>query len=179
MPESVPRDPSPARPSDEPFAGPADESLAGPFAEPWQAQAFALVVSLHERGLFAWGDWAARLSGALRAQDPALGGADYYACWVAALEGLLGDLDLVPGADVDAVAASWVRAAHATPHGQPILLANDPEALEARARSEARSSEVPRRRDVEQGLERALERGPERSPGSGIQTGGPSPGSRP
>ena len=29
--------------------------------------------------------------------------------------------------DVDAVAAAWERAAHATPHGKPILLENDPQ----------------------------------------------------
>jgi len=29
-------------------------------------------------------------------------------------------------ADVDALAEAWQRAAHATPHGKPILLENDP-----------------------------------------------------
>ena len=32
------------------------------FAEPWQAEAFAMTVALHERGLFSWGEWAAALS---------------------------------------------------------------------------------------------------------------------
>ncbi len=28
------------------------------FAEPWEAQAFALAVALNERGLFTWPEWA-------------------------------------------------------------------------------------------------------------------------
>ena len=28
------------------------------FAEPWQAQAFAMTVALHDRGLFSWNEWA-------------------------------------------------------------------------------------------------------------------------
>ena len=35
------------------------------FAEPWQAQAFALVVRLHAEGAFTWTEWAAALSDAL------------------------------------------------------------------------------------------------------------------
>ena len=32
------------------------------FAEPWQAEAFALAVALHEKGLFSWSEWAEALS---------------------------------------------------------------------------------------------------------------------
>jgi len=32
------------------------------FAEPWQAQAFALAVKLSEQGLFTWKEWAAALA---------------------------------------------------------------------------------------------------------------------
>ena len=28
------------------------------FSEPWQAEAFALAVSLNERGIFTWSEWA-------------------------------------------------------------------------------------------------------------------------
>ena len=31
------------------------------FHEPWEAEAFALAVSLNERGLFTWKEWAATL----------------------------------------------------------------------------------------------------------------------
>jgi len=40
---------------------PRDED--GPvFREPWEAQAFAMALSLHERGLFTWNEWAAALA---------------------------------------------------------------------------------------------------------------------
>jgi nitrile hydratase accessory protein len=32
------------------------------FDAPWQAEAFAMVVALHQRGLFAWPEWAEMLS---------------------------------------------------------------------------------------------------------------------
>jgi hypothetical protein len=39
---------------------PRDEH--GPvFRAPWEAEAFALAVSLKERGLFTWNEWAATL----------------------------------------------------------------------------------------------------------------------
>ena len=36
------------------------------FAEPWQAQAFAMALALHQRGLFSWPEWAEALSQADR-----------------------------------------------------------------------------------------------------------------
>src|SRR5258708_687263 len=32
------------------------------FREPWEAQAFAMALTLHERGLFTWNEWAATLA---------------------------------------------------------------------------------------------------------------------
>ena len=32
------------------------------FQEPWEAQAFAMAVSLYQQGLFGWDEWAAALS---------------------------------------------------------------------------------------------------------------------
>ncbi len=32
------------------------------FHEPWEAQAFAVTLALHERGLFSWPAWAAALA---------------------------------------------------------------------------------------------------------------------
>lgn len=90
------------------------------FAEPWQAQAFAMTVALHERGLFTWPEWAAALGSAVRRE------ADYYTAWLAALEGLLAERGVAAPADVDTLAAAWTRAAEATPHGMPITLDNDP-----------------------------------------------------
>lgn len=81
-----------------------------------------MVVALHERGLFSWNQWADELS----RQVKGAGGEDYYAAWLAALEMLLVSLNVTTRADVDALTEAWQRAAHATPHGHPILLENDP-----------------------------------------------------
>jgi nitrile hydratase accessory protein len=96
------------------------------FAEPWQAQAFALTVTLHDKGLFSWSEWAQALSGEVKRPGAAADGHDYYERWLAALEKLLAAKGIAASPDVDALAAAWRRAAHATPHGKPILLENDP-----------------------------------------------------
>jgi nitrile hydratase accessory protein len=58
------------------------------FAEPWEAQAFALAVALNERGLFTWPEWAEALGREIEraraAGDPDTG-ATYYRNWLAAL----------------------------------------------------------------------------------------------
>ena len=62
------------------------------FREPWEAQAFAMVVQLHQHGLFSWKEWADALSEQIRAvreRGEADTGADYYQHWLAALEHLL------------------------------------------------------------------------------------------
>ncbi len=97
------------------------------FAEPWQAEAFALTVALHDKGLFSWGEWAQTLSAEVKAPGAAQDGSDYYDHWLRALEKLLAAKGLAPRKDVDNLAAAWQRAAHATPHGKPILLENDPQ----------------------------------------------------
>lgn len=67
--------------------------LEGPvFREPWEAQAFALVVQLHRGGLFSWTEWADALSTQIRCvreRGEPDSGADYYRHWLAALESLL------------------------------------------------------------------------------------------
>jgi nitrile hydratase accessory protein len=96
------------------------------FAEPWQAEAFALTVALHDRGLFSWSVWADALSAEVKKPNAASDGHDYYEHWLAALESLLSAKGIAGKSDIDTLAAAWERAAHATPHGKPILLANDP-----------------------------------------------------
>lgn len=96
------------------------------FAEPWEAQAFALTVALHGRGLFAWSEWAQALGRAIRSSEAAGDGAGYYAHWLAALEALLAEKGLAAPDAVSARADAWRRAAEATPHGTPIRLENDP-----------------------------------------------------
>src|SRR4051795_221852 len=62
------------------------------FREPWEAQAFALALSLHARGLFTWSEWAASLADEnTRAQSNGAPdtGETYYRHWLANLERLV------------------------------------------------------------------------------------------
>jgi len=99
---------------------------AGPvFSAPWQAQAFAMTLALHERGLFTWSEWAMALSQAIaRAQaegDPDLGDT-YYRHWLDALETLLQAKGLARAETLHALEHAWADAAERTPHGQPMEL---------------------------------------------------------
>lgn len=95
------------------------------FAEPWQAQAFALAVKLSEDGHFTWKEWAATLADELKRAD-AHGahdaGADYYAHWLAALERLVTAKDLARPDQLATRKAEWIAAYEATEHGQPVEL---------------------------------------------------------
>ena len=64
------------------------------FREPWEARAFALAVSLHEKGVFTWPEWAQALGGEIAAA-PADDGSHYYKHWLSALEKLVGSKGLV------------------------------------------------------------------------------------
>jgi nitrile hydratase accessory protein len=90
------------------------------FEQPWQAQAFAMTVHLHDRGLFSWGEWAEELGRQVKSGDP------YYDCWLRALEVMLARKSAASPDEIEETAATWMRAAHATPHGQPVVLENDP-----------------------------------------------------
>lgn len=104
------------------------------FNEAWEAQAFAMVVALHEAGLFDWPEWARALSREIAAA-PRSGDRDpdnsYYRHWLAALENLVVEKGAATRAALASRKAAWGRAAQATPHGRPILLASDPEAPSA------------------------------------------------
>jgi nitrile hydratase accessory protein len=101
---------------------------AGPvFAAPWQAQAFALTVQLHARGLFTWAEWAETLAAEIRAAGSADDGSRYYEFWLAALEKLVAARGAADPDTLSERAEAWRRAAAATPHGRPIELANDPQ----------------------------------------------------
>jgi nitrile hydratase accessory protein len=96
---------------------------AGPvFAEPWQAQAFALTVQLHEQGAFTWREWAQALSDELKAAGPADDGARYYHHWLAALERMVTAKRLAGAEALAARKHAWEAAYLRTPHGQPVLL---------------------------------------------------------
>ena len=98
------------------------QDAQGPiFAEPWQAQAFALVLRLHAERAFAWSEWAQALSYE-RAREPDLDGSRYYTHWVAALEALLTARELVTEADLAERKKAWEHAYRHTPHGKPVEL---------------------------------------------------------
>jgi len=98
------------------------------FREPWEAQAFALAIDAHARGLFSWPEWAAELSAQIKAAqlagDPDTG-ETYYRHWLAALEAITVQKGAATQAQLAQVQQAWDRAAKATPHGQPVVLAND------------------------------------------------------
>ena len=89
-----------------------------PFQEPWQAEAFAMVVNLHGRGAFTWGEWAEVLGAMLKAVPDR----PYYESWLAALEHITEAKAFIGAEERQARIEAWDRAAHATPHGQPIVL---------------------------------------------------------
>ncbi len=91
------------------------------FAEPWQAQAFALTVQLHAEGAFTWAEWADALSREL-ASDPEDDGGRYYHHWVAALEQLAAARRLTGPAELADRTAAWAEAYAHTPHGRPVEL---------------------------------------------------------
>ena len=95
------------------------------FRAPWEAQAFAMAVMLHERGHFSWKEWAARLAdeiAAARERGESDDGRHYYYHWLAALEKLVADKGIVPADELRTRRDAWDQAARATPHGQPIVL---------------------------------------------------------
>ena len=91
------------------------------FAEPWQAQAFALTVRLNAEGAFAWTEWTEALSREL-ARHPDDDGLSYYLHWVAALESLTTERGLVADIDLASRKDAWAKAYRHTPHGKPVEL---------------------------------------------------------
>jgi nitrile hydratase accessory protein len=95
------------------------------FAEPWQAQAFALTVKLSEQGHFTWKEWTAALANELKAatsRGEPDDGSHYYDHWLAALEHLATVRGLVDSAALATRKAAWADAYRSTPHGAPVKL---------------------------------------------------------
>jgi nitrile hydratase accessory protein len=95
------------------------------FREPWEAQAFAMTLALHDRGLFSWSEWTAVLADEIkRAQaegDPDTG-ETYYRHWLATLERIVVEKGVTDAASLACYRAAWDCAADRTPHGEPIVL---------------------------------------------------------
>jgi nitrile hydratase accessory protein len=108
---------------------PRGQDGAPVFREPWEAQAFAMTLTLYERGLFTWSEWAQALSGEIRRAQAAGDcddGSTYYRHWLAAIERIVDEKGIATEASLADRRSAWDRAAQATPHGEPILLENDP-----------------------------------------------------
>lgn len=103
---------------------PRDEG--GPvFAEPWEAQAFAMAVRLSAAGYFTWKEWAAALAAELAAaaeRGEADDGSEYYHHWLAALENLVVAKGLSDIAELFERREAWADAYRHTPHGKPVQL---------------------------------------------------------
>jgi nitrile hydratase accessory protein len=95
------------------------------FREPWEAQAFAMTLALHERGLFTWPEWAAALATEIKraqaAGDPDTG-ETYYSHWLAALEKIVAEKGVATHTTLRRNRDAWDHACDRTPHGQPIVL---------------------------------------------------------
>ena len=122
------------------------------FKEPWEAQAFSLVIALHESGVFSWSEWSDALAQAIR-RDLHPGGLEdvvqrvseavgedvgdktsdqmeekedrrdsYYQHWLAALEHLAIVKGLSEVGELALRVHAWREAYLATPHGQPVEL---------------------------------------------------------
>jgi len=88
------------------------------FNEPWEAQAFAMVINLHQNGAFTWAEWADALSKQIHGPETR----DYYQHWLCALESLVAEKQLASTDALLSKKAQWHEAAARTPHGEPIEL---------------------------------------------------------
>jgi nitrile hydratase accessory protein len=95
------------------------------FREPWEAQAFAMALALHARGLFTWPEWAATLADEIKraqaAGDPDTG-ETYYRHWLNALERIVAEKGIATTDTLHRYRDAWDHAADRTPHGDPIEL---------------------------------------------------------
>jgi nitrile hydratase accessory protein len=94
------------------------------FAEPWQAQAFALAVRLSAQGHFTWSEWTTALAAQLASSRRSARGKgwSYYEDWLAALEQLVTSNQLAGMAELRERKNAWAEAYRGTPHGQSVRL---------------------------------------------------------
>ncbi len=118
-------DPQAARDAVGSVAGIPCDAEGPVFREPWEAHAFAMALTLHERGVFTWSEWAATLAEEI-ARAQAAGDADtgetYYRHWLATLERLVAEKGVTSEQTLHRYRDAWDHAADRTPHGKPIEL---------------------------------------------------------
>ena len=111
-----------------PVPGISGDTEGPVFREPWEAQAFAMALALHARGVFTWPEWAATLGAEIKraqaAGDPVTG-RTYHRHWLNALERLVAEKGVADEATLARYRDAWDRAADRTPHGTPIELRPD------------------------------------------------------
>ncbi len=105
-----------------------DIGRVGPiFDEPWQAQAFSVLVALHRDGRFEWQDWVDAFSRTIKAapaQPGETANAAYFRQWAGALESFLVSRGLLSPHEILGREEEWRQAYLNTPHGEPVELAN-------------------------------------------------------
>ena len=128
MPESSSIDPEAARRAADAVPGIPRDTIGPVFRAPWEAHAFAMVLALYEKGLFAWNEWARMLGEEIKkaqaAGDPDTG-ETYYRHWLATLERMVAEKGVTSAESLAQHYYAWERATHRTPHGKPIELKAD------------------------------------------------------
>jgi len=121
-------DPAAARRAAQALPGIPSDAEGPVFREPWEAQAFALAVALHERGVFTWPEWADTIGDEIKraqlAGDPDTG-ETYYRHWLAALERIVMAKHITDRITLARYHDAWDRAAERTVHGRPIEVSED------------------------------------------------------
>tara|TARA_B110001454_G_scaffold29264_1_gene28608 strand:- start:1997 stop:2377 length:381 start_codon:yes stop_codon:yes gene_type:complete len=107
------------------LSGLASDGEGPVFAQPWEAQLFAMVLELTRQGVFSWAEWTKMLGveiAAVRDRGEADSGTTYYRHWLVTLEQLLSEKGVVQDSDLQNRMTQWREAYLNTPHGRPIQL---------------------------------------------------------
>ena len=97
------------------------------FDELWQAQVLAIADALVTKGDISASDWSNALGRELEQAEQSGEPDDhqtYYQAALRALESLLADSTAVTAGELEERRSAWARAYEATPHGEPVELAN-------------------------------------------------------
>jgi nitrile hydratase accessory protein len=93
------------------------------FKQPWEAEVFAITLSLHEQGLFSWKEWSKALAYTTMCADEhnVIETEDsYYRRWLDTLENLIVSKHIANHKRLEELFVAWRNAAQSTPHGQSI-----------------------------------------------------------